>query len=685
MKILMISEKDAANVSLNAIATEFQNSGHIVSIYAPFGSENVLRDFKTSGQDIHNFAELTENVVMEYDVIFSSVFSLKWLYDKGLFGIKRFIFTHDYLLHGEMTYGGDFSFATALNNTASPYQELLNFGKMGIGEPKYDALKYNANCTSNMLLFIDSGHYPFGVKGRKALAETLVKICKEFPEYELWVKPRFLPTDSTITHYNGVHLYDAIKDAMQGQLPPNLVLLKEHRDLQELINASHTVICMYTTAYISASLADKGLVILEGLPNEDCFDQRNKRKLIFRDRMKSSGALINYKDVCSVLPDGIKCSKNHMDEFLCQKENVAKKIVEVVADIYERFLKHNTFPQNQKYEYQAGCENIVARKGGSWEEILTDRYENYLKYRILISFDYRINADVKVENILSPIEQKKRNGLLLYEDFKCLMGWTDQIVFEGVVANQDILMKDPIDCGILLHAYYWTKKNDELLNFVDKSLGAYNYFVGRMYFDIKDEEKGASYLEKYIEISEQVDFIREISDMPNNKMLALKLLVRFFYVTGNRKKTDKYLRIWRSFFAAMNPGVKGIKDIKDSTTSYYAICMAWSEAQVTGLLERKCSALLDNKKIAIYGAGRVTKELLLQNDRIRQQTIYLFDQFTNASKVMNFPVVRLNEERAMNEVDIVIVTPTFDFDFIFSEIRMLYPHAEVLPVWELIE
>ena len=71
----MISEKDAANTSLNVIAKAFREEGHKVSIYAPFGSDNVLREFKASNQEIHNFAELTEEVVSDFDVIFSSVFS----------------------------------------------------------------------------------------------------------------------------------------------------------------------------------------------------------------------------------------------------------------------------------------------------------------------------------------------------------------------------------------------------------------------------------------------------------------------------------------------------------------------------------------------------------------------------------------------------------------------------------
>ena len=685
MKILMISEKDAANTSLNVIAKAFREEGHKVSIYAPFGSDNVLREFKASNQEIHNFAELTEEVVSDFDVIFSSVFSLKWIYDKGLFGVKKYIFTHDYLLHGEMTYGGDFAFATSLNNTASPYQQLLDYGKMGIGEPKYDSLINSINVESNKLLFIDSGHYPFGTEGRIALAETLLKICGDFPEYELCVKPRFLPSDGTITHYNGVHLYDAIQDVAGGLIPDNLVLLREHRDLQELINASRTVICMYTTAYISASLAGKGLVILEGLPNDDCFDQRNRRKLIFRDRMKSSGALVNYKEVCNVLPDGIRCAESHMDEFLRQKENVAYKIVEVVTSIYSRFLKQDKFPLNSQYEYQVGCDNITEREGCNWDKILSERYVNYLKYRILISFDYRANAEVNVDNILNPIEDKMKNGLLSYSDFQELMKQVDQIVFDGVIANRDVLLKDPIDRGILLHAFYWKKRIEELINFPDKCLGAYNYFVGRMYFDLKEPNKGIDYLIKYDEISEKVDYIREISDMPNNKMLAYKLIVQYYSDNEEWNMTNKYLQKWRAFFETMNPELKQIQDIKDSTLSYYAIYMKWHEAQTQGVLARQITDKLIDKRIAIYGAGRVTKEMLLQDNTIRKQSVCLIDQFAKITELKNIPVVRLEERSMLHEVDVIIVTVAYDFDSIAEKIHMLYPKKIILPIWSLIE
>lgn len=685
MNILMITEKDAANASLYLIANAFQKHGHEVNVYAPFYSDNVLRDLKKLSIKIYNFAELTEEVLEKHDFIFSSVFSLKWLYDKGLFGVKKFIFTHDYLLHGEMTYGGDFSFATCIHNTASSYQQYLTYGKMGIGEPKYDSLDNSISVEgNNRILFIDSGHYPFGLEGRMELAKTLVNICRQYPEYELWIKPRFLPTDDIITHYNGLHLYEVIEKIVNGKIPDNLVMLREHKDLQELINQSRTVMCMYTTAYISASLANKGLIILEGLPNEDCYDQRNKRKLIFRDRMKSSGALVNYKKVCDVLPDGIICSKDHMDEFLVQKNHVADKIVEVVTYIYENLIQYEKFPENKNYTYQEKCSNILERKGASWETILSDRFANYLKYRILISFDYRVNAKVNIQNILSPIYEYEGKGYITYEVFKELMKEIDNIVFEGVINNSEVMMKDEIDQGILLHAYFWKKKEKELIAFPNKTTGAYNYFVGRMFFNKGNAKEGIEFFEEYIRISEQSDFIKEISDMPNNKMYALKIMTKYYLSQNQIENARKSLEIWRQFFDAMNPNVKDLKLIKDSTLSYQLTCLEWYQMEVENKLEDRIRTVFAEENIAVYGVGRVTKELIAVDAELMKRIVVFIDQFTKSKNLQDKPIVRLENQEELAAVNTILVTVAYDYERIFNDITAQHPQKKVIPIWDML-
>lgn len=681
MKIILITEKDAANASLITVAQEFINRGHSIKVFAPFYSENVLREFIAKNIEVKQFAEINRDVVDDCDIIFSSIFATKWIIDKGLFDVKKFIFTHDYLLHGEMTYGLDFSFATSIDNTASSFQGLLHFAKMGIGEPKYDLLK-KSDYDSNRLLFIDSGHYPFGMEGRRALAKTLLEISEKNPDYELCIKPRFLPSDQIITHFNGVHIYDVISEMCNGNIPANMNMLKKHMDLQELINHSKTVICMYTTAYISASLADKGLVILEGLPNEDCFDQRNRRKMIFRDRMRSSSALVYYKNVNDVLPEGIKCDKEHMDHYLVQKNNVASKIVDVCETVYSQYLLSNKFPQNINYK---DINDIKERVGATWEDILHDRYLNYLKYRMLITFDYRVNEEIDAEKVLTILDEEINGEKLDYSKFMTVLKSIDNLVFNAIIQNENALKKDDLDKGVLLHAYYWKKEYDKLINFEDKEIGAYYYFAGRYLYDIGQKSKGCEYLEKYYSISKQYDFYHEISDMPNNKMLSLRLMTSFFLSEKNLDKANYYINEWRDFYLATNAKIEKLEDIKDSTKSYELTFLLWYQALVDGTLKEKTKLIIGQKRIALYGAGRISRDIIMCNHEIGNRVCLFFDEYSMLSSCEGIPVSRLKEKDAYNNIDLILVTISYDYNNIYKEIRKYNDKIKILPLWGLIE
>ena len=193
MKILMITEKDAANVSLARISDSFLNNGNEIVIYAPYFAENVLKFFD---KRIPRFplSDLSDDLVSSCDIIFASSLVSYWMADKNLLSIKKPIFTQNYLINQQLQWGGDICFVPSLATTLTDYDQYLYYSKIEIGEPKYDHVSLTSPDTK-IFLFIDSGHYPFGKKGKKELARTLLDICKTFPDYELWIKPRFLPGD----------------------------------------------------------------------------------------------------------------------------------------------------------------------------------------------------------------------------------------------------------------------------------------------------------------------------------------------------------------------------------------------------------------------------------------------------------------------------------------------------------
>ena len=92
MKILMITEKDAANVSLAKIAEAFLRRGHSIEIYAPYYEESVLKYFP---EEIikRPYETLTEEAVAFSDIVFASAVSGGFVEQKGVLLAKRPIFT----------------------------------------------------------------------------------------------------------------------------------------------------------------------------------------------------------------------------------------------------------------------------------------------------------------------------------------------------------------------------------------------------------------------------------------------------------------------------------------------------------------------------------------------------------------------------------------------------------------
>ena len=569
MKILMITEKDSANVSLAKIANAFLKKSHEVIIYALYYEKSVLRFFD---KRILRFPldDLTEDMIHTFDIVFASSVANSGLINKNLLSAHKPIFTQNYLVDKQVQWGGDFCFVPSLASTATIYDKYLNYSRIEIGEPKYDCVR-TPDIEHRRFLFIDSGHYPFGEEGKRELARTLLDICESFWDYELWIKPRFLPEDQVITHKNSIQLCDMIENVSGGKIPKNLIMLQEHKDLSELIEQSSTVLCMYTTAFVGAYALGKGLVVLDGLPSEDVYDVRWKTFQRIRDNMADSGAVVDYRAVKEVLPQGVKCSDSYFRYLLAEKENIAEKICEMVEYIYKKYYQMQKFPQICECAYQDYKSVIQEAVNFNWDKVVFSRYTGCLLQRMLSLIDYHINAPLNVESLFRRIEEIREGAYHTDATFKKMIKNVYLYRDECIVENTEAMMADDIDSGILLNAFYNLKKYDEIINFSKKSIGAYYLFRAFVEYERKESAAVIEDLEQYMRLSLHRAYIKEISDMSNNRFKAFYILIKCLAENGKKQKAFYYLNEMKAYYEQLYP--KSSEIIEDCLQRQHYDCL----------------------------------------------------------------------------------------------------------------
>lgn len=680
MKVLMISEKDAANFSLAAIERAFKEKYHKVDIYAPFVSLNVLRMFDKEIL-VKSINDLTEEAIKDYDIVFTSVLAMVELRRKNLLHEKKFIFTYDFLIHGEIVIGGDFNFAPSLYNTTGPYYSEFEFAKMGIGEPRFDSLVYSESSSSNIILFIDSGHYPFGLKAKNILAKLLLSICEKFPDYELRIAPRYLPTDEVVTHLNKLHIFKIIEEKTSGKLPSNLKMLNEHTDIMESINQCKTVICMYTTSYISALVAKKGLIIIEGLPNEDVYDIREKRFMQTREGMKGSRALVHYSEVLEYLPNGIHAPHNHVSKELTNTRHVAEKIVSVTEYIFGEYLKKGVFPDKRFYEYENYKDNMVARENADWEMIISERLENTLKQRLLGKFQSRINAQLNLDKLIYYVESIKINNRLSKDIFDTAFNDMRYISAEILIDNHKVLEQDDIDFGILLEAYIITQRYDCIKQLRARNLGAYYFFRGKVAADEGDKMFAQQLYTKYISISHGRAFTKEISDLSQYRAEASIYLVELYLDQNDYATAKYYLNLYEIYSRKKNARFSRLIARGEA---YRLLHEKWENIKGSGSSDLIVDRVRDGS-IMIYGAGTITEHLVLTTAGLKQKIKVLIDQNSADGERFGFPLI--SPEQIVNYPDIktILVTVPHAFEQIRSILMSIRNDLEIISISDLVD
>lgn len=479
-KILFVTGKDAHNKGTYKIYEECVRRGFDADVYATTFADNHLLLFQRENIEIQPVEALDEEQLKKYDYIFSAV---------PLFHIKLFRESDKYIFMNPSThfhepyFTGDFNF-TARDLLKPPIDgkhwkiEEFNYYNslpaMAAGLAALEERKHTS-AASNVILFVDAGHFPFGSK--KELAEYVIEIARHCPDHEIRIKPRYLPSDTSTTHMNKENLFTYLENCRD--LPQNIKLIKEHTDLTEEVAKANMVICPEaTSSYEEVILAKKRLIIFTGFPNNENLLWPPGSLEVYEHFTYKLANRVHYKEITSYLPEGIET--NIDDLHLYKLTDVAADIVDAMEYIYEKFLSHNRYPADKYYKSEDYRQKMETGDYLDLEAVKRKRYQKML-YDSIIFFIDRLHVKADCSSIHHYIEEcgNDINEFNFDEKGRRLK----DIIYEWLIQNRDSLPNTAYAQSLLCLAYFKRNRFEEFAQSELKCRAYYEYCLAKIDFD----------------------------------------------------------------------------------------------------------------------------------------------------------------------------------------------------------
>lgn len=525
MRVLMVAARDSTNFAMSKLAKELKNRGHEVLIYDKNLDNINVRMFQKLGLTVNYYDELTEEIVNGCDIMFAHT---TYIRDKK---IKKKLYT--FFFNHIFVYGHENASDFVFTQCDDPYNTFPNKVVMKIGSPKLDHVfqEIVPAKESKRILFIETGHFPFGERGRTQVAQLILDMCKKCPDYTITVKPRFMLEDTkNVTRKNTDHIYKYIDKMCDGKIPPNLELLHKHYSLEEFIYQSHSIVCYGTSSYLEASLSGRGVIYIPDIESMDAVgDRQNKYWKAFNEFIKDTGVLVPYDNVLDYLPDGIPCSEKHLNKAIYSRENVVPKIVDVVEYVWNTFLSKGQYLANGHYEYNTYVDELRCDKDLTEQKLIENNTYDVLTYDIQKAMQ-ALGADLSFEKVYNVLNEWKETMDFSEREKSALRKKLDEVISNYIVDNHEFLMENKIDQSILIQKYYELGKYDEIEKMNCDSLlakDAYYYFMGMHYCDWLDS-RGPEYIAKYTSFLKKISFEESEIYMPEQLIKAFNSVYIYY-------------------------------------------------------------------------------------------------------------------------------------------------------------
>lgn len=495
MKILVVSYNDSDNLVIENVLKELERRHHELTIFAPFMDHNSIRMFEGLKAEIRPFSTLTNREAKKYDFAFCTSMMMQQIKFLDIYCFVYSLYYDDTF----MIDGADFMFT--YRSGCLP-RCSYRCPEMPVGDPKNDSIPMVMSEEKKRILFIDSGHMPFGTKGKMQIADMVLNICNSFPDYEICIKPRWLREKGIhYTHRNTEHLYDMIEQQCNHEVPENLLMLNEHKDLQELIDSSVSVVTLFTGAILNVILRGKGLVIASGWENEDKFDLRNS--VLISDKQKlfeQSGCVVDYKDVVQYLPEGIQAEDSFKKMMFPYISGASVRMADVMEYVFVTYVAHSKYPAAKVYAYETYKEEMEPDPSLTMDALKYERIRDILQQKVAIC-SYRYSVPINFEKYYQELDNTYKQCPLNEIGYEVFRNAMESLRKETLVEQADMLMNDPIDQAYLLEALFDLRKYDELLSIPEDKIlctGPYHYYLGQLFKGQGSESTAIGHFVKFL-------------------------------------------------------------------------------------------------------------------------------------------------------------------------------------------
>jgi hypothetical protein len=431
--------------------------------------------FSALNAKIKPLPELTDFELKKYDVALCCDAGASHLRLRNIY-----IFTYEiaFLVYGAPL--GDFLF-TFRKGREAKYHKMA--AQMVVGNPKNDSIINNSAIKEQKrILYIDSGHIPFGREGKIEIADMLLLICKENPDYEVVIKPRWLPNfQGAIAHRNATHIYDIVYERCNGDLPKNLTMLNEHLNLHELIQSSHSVICLQTGAIFDVLSHGKGLCIAINYKTDYKFDMTQSERQMEIDYFNRTNCAVPIGEIHRYMPHGIRSGSTFLHEELPQITGASSRIADVMEYVFANYISLGKFPDIMDYCYE-NYERQMRPANLSWDDIKRLRFKNSAYQELAVAIQ-NIDSSLKfpksyefVDNHWADYEFSNNGFADFIYEFKLRLN------FE-VRDAAPILSADDIKQSYLLEALFNLGYDNDILAMPQEQIlckGPWHYYVARI-------------------------------------------------------------------------------------------------------------------------------------------------------------------------------------------------------------
>ncbi len=542
MKVLFILDKDVYNIPAAKIAEEMLKRGYDIDFYASYLDVIHIRMFGTLHVSILPISELSMDELDQYDFIYSAM-TLDWM--QSFWNVQKYVFHFTTAPFDEPIGYGDFTFTQrdmkirfqdALFQDMEKIKEIKSYPGKVTGNPKYDSTESDdgEEKDKKQILFVDAGHFPYTKEGKMEEAKMLLAIAKRFPEYQLVIKPRFLPHDQNVTHRNEVHLYNCLQELSGGRMPSNIECLQRHVDLEEKARKSMIIITPeMTSTYLDIGVYGKRGLVVTDLPNDEgsvvgnAGHRKRMRKIVQR-----SGVCIPYTDILHYLPEGKQFSNEHLREMGLLNRNASENIVDTIEWIYSHFILHNRYPSADSVADD--------QKALTIEEVISLRYFKSL-FSVFEITKCRIEEldFTEAENYIYRLWESKvqmnQDNYPKYRDTAVAM------VRNTILGSKDILMENAMKQSYYLQTLYEAgkmqlEKEEDYL-----AKGMFWCLMGK--YEIitnNNAERALYYFQKYFDETAGNLYEKTLADMQYYKESAVYWSGVCCYKMGNLQEAERF-------------------------------------------------------------------------------------------------------------------------------------------------